>query len=71
MAAGQTGRVLKWNGSVWVDALVTNSNLSSGSYGNITGVGTLGTLTVSGAASTGALTASSIRDTGLQPPLAW
>ena len=40
MAAGQLGRVLQWNGSAWVDALITNSNLTSGAYSNITGVGT-------------------------------
>jgi len=53
MAAGQLGRVLQWNGSAWVDALITNSNLTSGAYSNITGVGTLTSLAVSGNATVG------------------
>jgi hypothetical protein len=43
-----TGQVLSYNGTAWVNSLISNSNLSSGSYTNITGVGTLAGLTASG-----------------------
>jgi hypothetical protein len=36
-----TGAVLQYNGSAFVDGLITNGNLSAGAYANITGVGTL------------------------------
>ena len=40
-------------GSKIANNTITNANLASGSYGNITAAGTLTSLTVSGAASTG------------------
>jgi hypothetical protein len=46
-----SGNVLAYNGTAWVNSLISNSNLSSGSYTNITGVGTLAGLTASPAPS--------------------
>lgn len=36
-----TGSVLQYNGTAFVDSLITNANLQSGTYSNITGTGAL------------------------------
>ncbi|MGB4967074.1 MAG: hypothetical protein WBO35_02625, partial [Candidatus Saccharimonadales bacterium] len=67
-----SGNVLSYNGTAWVNSLISNSNLASGSYTNITGVGTLagltasGTITFSGLNSVGIVTtnASGVLSTG-------
>jgi fibronectin-binding autotransporter adhesin len=67
-----SGNVLAYNGTAWVNSLISNSNLASGSYTNITGVGTLagltasGTITFSGLNSVGIVTtnASGVLSTG-------
>jgi fibronectin-binding autotransporter adhesin len=38
-----TGAVLQYNGSAFVDGLITNTNLQSGTYSSITGTGALST----------------------------
>jgi fibronectin-binding autotransporter adhesin len=44
---------------------ITNANLTAGSYGNITGVGTLGTLAVTGAVTGGTYNGATISSTGI------
>jgi fibronectin-binding autotransporter adhesin len=52
-----TNNTLIYNGTVWVNSMISNGSLASGSFGNITGVGTLGTLAITDvSASTSALT---------------
>ncbi|HVW23715.1 MAG TPA: MerR family DNA-binding transcriptional regulator [Candidatus Saccharimonadales bacterium] len=51
----------KVTGTMILDGTISNADLGSGSYGNITGLGTLGSLTVSGSASLGSTSVSALR----------
>ncbi|HSX45787.1 MAG TPA: hypothetical protein VLG27_02150, partial [Candidatus Saccharimonadia bacterium] len=41
ISAPSNGQVLQYNGSAFVNGLITNTNLQSGNFGNINGVGSL------------------------------
>src|ERR1019366_1162044 len=47
-----SGQVLQYNGSAFINSLITNANLSAGNFGNITGVGVLTSGSIGGAFST-------------------
>lgn len=53
LLAGGVGEMLKMVGGIPAWGKITNSNLTSGSFANITGVGTLASVTVSGSSSFG------------------